>query len=203
MNYKPLSELPLPELLSLTLRESPETTAQILNKFPTLKDLSTATSEELQAVQGVGPVKARQIISALELGKRLYLAPPEERFIIKTPEDVANLVMAEMRYLDRERFRVIHLNMKHHVLGIEDVSVGLLGSSLIHPRECFKNAIKRSSAAIVLVHNHPSGDPEPSTEDSQITSRLIDAGKILGIGVLDHIVIGDGRFVSLKERGLM
>ncbi len=108
-----------------------------------------------------------------------------------------------MRYLDREHFKVILLNTKNHVLEIESVSVGNLNSSLVHPRELFKKAILKSAAGVILVHNHPSGDPQPSDEDRQVTARMVEAGEIIGIEVLDHIVIGDGRYASLRERGLM
>ncbi|OPX92134.1 MAG: hypothetical protein A4E52_00136 [Pelotomaculum sp. PtaB.Bin013] len=111
--------------------------------------------------------------------------------------------MAEMRFLDREHFRVMLLNTKNQVLRIETVSIGTLSSSQVHPRELFKFAVKNSAAAIILVHNHPSGEPTPSREDIDITGRLADAGKIMGIEVLDHIIIGDGKFVSFKEKGLL
>ena len=111
--------------------------------------------------------------------------------------------MNEMRYLDREHFRVLILNTKNHILKNCLVSIGSLNSSLVHPREVFKQAIKSSGAAVILIHNHPSGDPYPSNEDIEITKRLHEAGKIVGIEVLDHIIIGDGSFVSLKERSVL
>lgn len=203
MNYKSLNDLTLPELLSITLRETqPLIANQLLSHFGTLKDLASASEQEIKAIKGIGPCKAKQLLTALELGKRLYLAPPEKRAVIRTPADAYNLVQ-DMRYLDREHFRVINLNTKNHVLAIDTVSIGTLNSSLVHPRECFKNPLRRSSAAVILLHNHVSGDPEPSTEDKQISLRLVDAGKLLGIEVLDHIIIGDAKFVSLKEQGLM
>ncbi|MCL6614990.1 MAG: DNA repair protein RadC, partial [Firmicutes bacterium] len=115
---------------------------------------------------------------------------------------VSGLVMEEMRFLDREQFRIILLDAKNHVLGIRVVSVGSLSSSIVHPREIFKEAIARSSAAIILVHNHPSGDPTPSHEDIEVTRRLVEAGRLLGIEVLDHVVVGDNRYVSFKEKGI-
>jgi DNA repair protein RadC len=111
--------------------------------------------------------------------------------------------MEEMCYLDREHFRVILLNTKNRVLGVETVSIGSLNSSLVHPREVFKSAVQRSAAGVILVHNHPSGDPTPSSEDIEITRRLSDAGRVIGIEVLDHIIIGDHLFVSFKEKGLI
>lgn len=202
--YKPFSDLSTPEILAFTIRESPETTTRLLSHFLTIRDLAIATEEEIQsAAKGIGPVKARQILSALELGKRLYTAPIKQKTIIRSSVDAAKLLMNDMRYLDREHFRVIHLNTKHHVINVETVSIGSLDNCLIHPRECFKNAVRWSSAALILVHNHPSSDSKPSQEDIDITKRLVEAGNLLGIPVLDHIVIGDGVFVSLKEQGLM
>jgi DNA repair protein RadC len=118
-----------------------------------------------------------------------------------TAADVAALVGPEMRYLDREHFRVVLLSTRHDVLAVEQVAVGGLNSAVIHPREAFKAAIRWSAAAVILAHNHPSGDPEPSADDLRLTARLAEAGRILGIEVLDHVVVGDGRFVSLRERG--
>lgn len=165
MTYKSLSSLTVEELLSITLRETTTKTAsQLLNYFSSLKDLATATESDLKSIK-LGPTKAKLLLAALELGKRLYLSPPpEQKTVIKSPADVANLVQAEMRLLDREHFRVINLNTKNQVLAIDTVSIGSLNASLVHPRELFKNAIKRSAAALILVHNHPSGDPTPSKE---------------------------------------
>jgi DNA repair protein RadC len=165
--------------------------------------LSEATLEELCTVRGIGQAKAVQIKAALELGKRLSGGAPSERSIVRSPEDVSRLVMEDMRFLDREHFRIILLNTKNHVLGVESISVGNLNTTIVHPREIFKIPIKRSAASVILVHNHPSGDPEPSQEDCDITQRLCEAGDLLGIKVLDHVVIGDNRFVSFKERQLM
>src|SRR5208282_4881854 len=119
---------------------------------------------------------------------------------VRSPQDVCSFVMEEMCYLDREHFRVIILNTKNQVLALETVSVGGLNSSLVHPREVFKPAVLKSAAAVILIHNHPSGDATPSGEDLEITRRLAEAGKLIGIEVLDHIIIGDHVFTSLKER---
>ena len=120
---------------------------------------------------------------------------------IKSPKDVADLVMARLRFLKHERFLAVHLNTKNKVLSIETISIGTLDSSLVHPRELFKTAIKNSSAALILAHNHPSGDPYPSREDLTLTRRLREGGEILGIQILDHVIIGDNRYVSLREEG--
>lgn len=196
------------ELLAILLRTGSngetalDVAARILSGPDGLRYLAEATLDDLKSVKGVGLAKAAQIKAAVELGRRVSAARRGERPVIKSPSDVANLVMEEMRYLDREHFRVVSLNNKNRVLAINPVSVGSLSSSLVHPREVFKNSIKQSAAAVVLVHNHPSGDPTPSREDAEVTTRLAEAGKILGIEVLDHVIIGDNRYVSLKEKGL-
>lgn len=168
-----------------------------------LRFLVEASIEELGKIKGIGIAKAAQIKAAIEIGKRLASLSQSERPVIKYPGDVRNLLMEEMRYLDKEYFKIILLNIKNQVIHVEDVSVGSLNSSIVHPREIFKIAIRRSSAALILVHNHPSGDPTPSGEDVEITRRLVESGKLLGIDVLDHVIIGDGRYTSLKEKGLI
>jgi DNA repair protein RadC len=168
-----------------------------------LRFLVEASIEELGKIKGIGIAKAAQIKAAIEIGKRLASLSQSERPVIKCPGDVRNLLMEEMRYLDKEYFKIILLNIKNQVIHVEDVSVGSLNSSIVHPREIFKIAIRRSSAALILVHNHPSGDPTPSGEDVEITRRLVESGKLLGIDVLDHVIIGDGRYTSLKEKGLI
>ena len=159
--------------------------------------------EELGNIRGIGPAKTAQIKAAIELGKRLATTNRWERPVIKSPIDVFHRLGEEMRYLDRENFNVVMLNTKNHVLGVEVISVGSLNASLVHPRELFKRAILKSAAGVILVHNHPSGDPQPSEEDKLVTCRMVEAGKIIGIEVLDHIIIGDGRFASLREQGFM
>jgi DNA repair protein RadC len=168
-----------------------------------LSGLGKLTVHELAQIHGLGKAKSAEIKAALELGRRSVSLDPMSRPIVNSPQDVAHIVMEEMRYLDREHFRVISLSTKNHVLGISSISIGSLNSSLVHPRECFKEAIRRNSNAIILLHNHPSGDPTPSKEDIDVTRRLMDGGKILGIEVLDHVIIGDNRYISLKERGIL
>ncbi len=166
-----------------------------------LRFLVTAGLEELRRVPGVGLAKAAQLKAAVELGRRVASATTA-RTVVRSPQDVSSLVMEEMRFLDREQFRIVLLDAKNHVLGVRTVSVGSLSSSIVHPREIFKEAIARSSAAIILVHNHPSGDPTPSQEDVEVTRRLVEAGRLLGIEVLDHVVVGDNRYISFKEKGI-
>lgn len=201
--YDILEQLSNRELLALTLRENP--------KSPTIDYLSTiaqcpeelikCTVEELMLMQGIGRKKALQLKASIELGRRIYQAPPKDLITIKGPADMANLLEPQMRYLDREYFREVLLNRKNGVISIETVSVGGLSSSLVHPREVFKPAIRKSAASVILAHNHPSGDPAPSQEDIEVTRRIAEAGSLLGIDVLDHIIIGDGRWISLKSSG--
>ncbi|MCG0278157.1 MAG: DNA repair protein RadC [Thermanaeromonas sp.] len=196
------------ELLAILLRTgNPQETAlevaqRLLSQPGGLRYLAEVSLEELKAQKGIGLAKAAQIKAAIELGRRLAAFRPE-RPLIKRPADAACLLMDEMRYLDREHFRTISLNTKNRVLAIDNVAVGSLNSSYVHPREVFKGPVRRSAAAVILVHNHPSGDPAPSLEDIQVTRRLVEAGKVLGIEVLDHLILGDGSFVSMKEKGLL
>lgn len=164
-----------------------------------LRFLADCTVEELSKIKGVGISKACQIIAAIELGKRLSVKIRESRQGIKSPRDIADLFMEEMRYYKKEHFKILLLNTKNEMISSETISIGSLNSSLVHPREVFVNAIRRSASCIILIHNHPSGNPRPSEEDIHITKRLVEAGKIIGIEVLDHIVIGDGNYCSLKE----
>ena len=195
------------EILAILLRtgtkgENVLTLAErILVETGGLTGLGKLTVQELAQIHGIGKAKSAAVKAALELGRRSASVDPMSRPVIQCPQDVAHIVMEEMRFLDREHFRVMSLSTKNHVLGISPISVGSLNSSLVHPRECFKEAIRRNSNSIILLHNHPSGDPTPSPEDIEITVRLADGGKILGIEVLDHVIIGDKRFTSLKELG--
>lgn len=175
---------------------------RLMVKYKTLRGLKEASLEELMAEHGIGAAKAVSIKAAIELGRRLALYQ-EDRPIITSPEDVKMLVMEEMRYLDREHFKVIYLDRKGGIIIAEDISIGGLYGAMAHPREVFKNAVKRSAASVILVHNHPSGDPTPSNEDIQTTRRLVEAGQIVGIEVLDHVIIGDNKYCSMKSRGLI
>lgn len=175
----------------------------LIEKFGGLGGIAQASVSDLAVTSGIGMAKAAQIKAALELGKRLCNQISEPRALVNGPRDIANLLMEDMRYLDREHFKAVLLNTKNRVLDIVPISVGSLNTSLVHPREVFKDAIKRSCAAIVLVHNHPSGDPAPSREDVAITRKLAEVGRFLGIEVADHVILGDKRFVSLREAGLL
>ncbi len=164
-----------------------------------LSFLRNCTVEELCETRGIGPAKACQLLAAVELGKRISLTEKNQRYKIKCPDDIAHLLMDEMRFLKKEKFCIILLNTKHEVVKVEEISVGSLNASIVHPREVFIPAIKKSSSAIILTHNHPSGDPAPSKEDIQITRRLVEAGALIGISVLDHVIIGDNQYTSLRE----
>ncbi|MBM3496028.1 MAG: DNA repair protein RadC, partial [Armatimonadetes bacterium] len=154
--------------------------------------------------KGVGQVKAVQIAACFELGKRLMALPEDYRRDVSSPDEAANLMMPEMRHLDVETLRALLLDTKSRLLRIDTISTGTLDSSLVHPREVFKRAISASAAGVIVVHNHPSGDPTPSADDLRVTPRrLSDAGGIVGIDLVDHIIIGDGRWVSLKRDGML
>ena len=168
-----------------------------------LRFLADCNVDELSGIKGIGLSKACQIIAAIELGKRLSLITKQNIQGIRSPKDISNLFMEEMRYYKKEYFKILLLNTKNEIISSETISIGSLNSSLVHPREVFVNAIRKSAACIILIHNHPSGNPKPSEEDIQITERLIDSGKIIGIDVLDHIIIGDGSYCSLKELSII
>lgn len=176
---------------------------QLLRNARSLRGLAALDVEELRKVRGIGLAKAAQIKAAMELARRMSLEPGYERIAIRHPGDVARLMMDDLRDLDHEQFKLLMLDTKHRIIKIQTLSVGDLSGTLVHPRELFKAVIRRNSAAVVLVHNHPSGDAEPSTDDLELTRRLVAGGKLLGIEVLDHIIIGDNTYVSLKERGLV
>lgn len=165
--------------------------------------LTELSFEELTSINGIGKCKASQIISTLELAKRISATTGESKIKITSPKEVVNILMEEMRYLKKEFFKIVLLDTKNQIISIENISIGSLNSSIVHPREVFNIAIKRSSASIILAHNHPSGDPTPSKEDINVTNRLVQCGDIIGIKVLDHIIIGDGNYKSLKEKNII
>lgn len=163
-----------------------------------LRYLAVARPEELCQVDGIGIAKAVRIVAAIELGRRLSAVAPR-RQVVREAGDVAGLLHESMRHLRREHLRAVLLDTKRQIIAIDTVSVGGLDSTVVHPREVFRKAIQRSASAVILVHNHPSGDPTPSPDDLAVTKRLIEAGRMLGIDILDHIILGDGRYVSIRD----
>ena len=197
------------ELLALIIgrgvsKKSVMTIAQeLLVKFGNIKAISQATIEELSQIKGIGFAKAAQIKACFELGKRQDLEPELKDFDIKDPESVIKAIRASIRDKAKEHFKLILLNTRNKIIGISTISIGTLNTSLVHPREVFKEAIIHNAMSVVLAHNHPSGDPEPSEDDLTITRRLVEAGKILGVEVIDHIIISKNGFFSFKDKGLM
>ena len=177
--------------------------SRVLSYFGSTRRLATASAAELSDVPGIGSVRSVQILAGIELGRRVLLSESESRQAATSAGHVADLLMPGMRYLEKEEFRAVFLDTRNRVIDTATISVGTLNSSIVHPREVFRAAIKAGSASVILVHNHPSGDPSPSPEDLAITKRLVRAGAMLGIEVLDHIIIGDNVYVSLREKGLL
>lgn len=175
---------------------------RLLAQFGGLAGLARANVTELCQAHGVGEAKATQIKAALELGRRMHLAVPEERARISSPREVANLVMMEMGLLDQEELRVVLLDTKNNVVKITRVYVGSLNTAVVRISEVFREPIRSNCASVILVHNHPSGDPTPSPEDISVTEQIVQAGALLSIDVLDHLIIGRNRFTSMKERRL-
>lgn len=168
-----------------------------------LNGLLNMSLDEFMNLHGIGRAKAAQLVAISELSKRFRSYRSGDVYKISQPRDAADFVMEDMRNFNVEHLRVIMLNTKNVVISIRDVSVGSLNASIVHPREVFCEAIKKRSASIIICHNHPSGDPTPSSEDISITKRLKECGKIIGIELLDHLIIGDGVFISLKEKGIL
>jgi DNA repair protein RadC len=193
------------ELLAILLRtgsaaESALVQAnRLLGRFRGLVGLARAGFAELCAEHGLGEAKAAQIQAALELGKRLAAAQPEERVSIRSPEDVGNLLQGEMGLLDQEHLRVLLLNTRNQVLGTHEVYRGSVHTAVVRIGELFREALRQNAPCIILVHNHPSGDPAPSSEDIAMTKQAIAAGELLDVEVLDHVIIAHARFASLKS----
>jgi len=176
----------------------------LLREHPIPDGFWRVCAEDLIALDGVGPAAAARLLACLEISRRAATWRCSDRPTISTPEDVVELCGPQLRGLDREHFWALALNTKNRLLKMVEVSVGSLNASIVHPRELFKDAVKVSAASIVVVHNHPSGDPTPSGADIQLTRRLVKSGDVLGIEVLDHVVIGDGgEHASLRDLGLM
>jgi DNA repair protein RadC len=196
------------ELIAILLRvgvkgESAVTVGQrLLNKFGGLAGLHRTPLADIKKQHGLGDAKAAQIKAAIELGRRLTLEAPEERPTINSPADAAALVSYEMSALEQEHLRVVLLDRRNRVSEIVEVYKGSVNSSQVRIGEVFKEAIRKNASAVVVIHNHPSGDPTPSPDDVAVTRAIVQAGKLLDVEVLDHLIIGQGKWVSLKERGL-
>ncbi|WML45546.1 DNA repair protein RadC [Neobacillus sp. PS3-40] len=197
------------ELIAILLRTGTkdESVLQLSNRllshFDGLRDLKSASLEEITSIKGIGYAKAIQILTAVEIGRRVANLSFNDRYVIRSPEDGAKYVMNDMRFLSQEHFVCLYLNTKNQVLHKQTIFIGSLNASIVHPREVYKEALRRSAASIICLHNHPSGDPTPSREDIDVTKRLSECGKIIGIDLLDHLIIGENKFVSLKEKGYL
>jgi DNA repair protein RadC len=206
-HYGPAS-LSTAELMAIILRvgsrdENVIMLAQrLLTCYGGLSGLAAAPFEELAGIKGVGRVKAIELKATFELGKRLLVAAPHERPVVKSPADAANLLLMEMGPLEQEHLRTVIMDSKNHVLKVHTVYIGSVNTAVVRVGELFREAIRLNAAALIVAHNHPSGDPTPSPEDVRVTHQIVEAGKLLSIDVLDHLVIGQQRWVSLKERGL-
>ncbi len=196
------------ELLAILLRVGVEgqdvlsLSQSILIQFGGLVALWQAPLSALLQVRGISDAKAVTIKAALELGRRLLLAEAGARVQVRSPQDVAGILQLEMGLLEQEHLRVVLLNTKNQILGIRDVYKGSLNTSMVRISEVFRDAIKENCASIIVAHNHPSGDPTPSPEDARVTRDLVAAGKLLDIDVLDHLVIGRNRYISLRQKKL-
>lgn len=196
------------ELIAILLRvgvqgeNAVEVGQRLLQKFGGLRGLHRAPLKELTDQHGIGEAKAAQVKAAIELGRRLTLESPDEKPAINSPADAAALVQYEMSALEQEHLRVMLLDRRNRVLESVEVYKGSVNSSQVRVGELFKDAIRTNASAIIIIHNHPSGDPTPSPDDVAVTRAIVQAGKLLDVEILDHLVIGQGKWVSMKERGL-
>ena len=195
------------ELLAIILRNgTPKESAlhlaqRVLSAEGGLQALNHLTIEELTKIKGIGPNKAIVVLAAAELGKRISQAHLVKLAKISSPEECVSFLLPQMKHLQQEHFIVIFLDTKNNIIGQKTIFIGSLNRAVVHPREVFCEAIKRSSASIICAHNHPSGDPSPSEQDITLTHRLSEAGSVIGISLLDHLIIGSENFISLKGRG--
>ena len=197
------------ELLAVILRTGTRNenvinlSQRIITAFNGINGLLEASQEDLMKISGIKEAKASQILSMAEMAKRFQTYRSGDSYKINSPADAADLIMVELREFKQEILKVLLLNTKNVVIGIHNASMGSLNSSIVHPREIYKEAIRKSAASIIMVHNHPSGDPSPSSEDIAATTRIKEVGKIVGIELLDHVIVGDGKYISLREKNLL
>lgn len=175
----------------------------LIERFGSFRAMDSTGMAGLCQVQGIGPAKAAQVIAAFEIGKRLFAQPSESKPAFRTSSDVAGYYIPLLRNLKKEVFKCALLDTKNRILKDITVSEGSLTASIVHPREAFGPAIRDSAAAVIFIHNHPSGDPTPSPDDIEVTHQLVEAGNIIGIKVLDHIIVGEGRWISFVEEGII
>ena len=175
---------------------------RLLSSLEGLPGIAQANWTELCDQPGIGPTITARIKASLELGRRLLVAAPSEKPMVRSPADAANMLMAEMSLLQQEHLRTVLLDTRNRVLSIPTIYVGSLNMAAVRVGDVFREAIRSNSASMIVVHNHPSGDPSPSPDDVQVTRMIVEAGSLLNIDVLDHLIIGRQRFVSMKERGL-
>jgi DNA repair protein RadC len=199
-----------PELLALLVgrgvagKSAMSIGQELLSRFGSVRGVSEATVEELSTIRGVGLAKAVQLKACFELGKRQLLELDDPELMdIRNPADVAKAIRASIEDKAKEHFKLILLNTRNRITGIFTVSMGTLNASLVHPREVFRKAIQHAASSVVLAHNHPSGNPDPSDDDIALTRRLCEAGRLLGIEVMDHIIVAKDDFVSFKARGIL
>jgi DNA repair protein RadC len=205
-----VESLSITELLALILGRGIKgksvliTAQELLQRFKSLKNLASASINELCSVPGIGEAKATQIKAALELGKRIEDDSVKiTKTIVKSPEDIVRIVKKEFKGKKKEHFMVASLNTRNHLIATKIISIGSLDTSVVHPREVFLEAVSNSAASVIFIHNHPSGNPEPSEEDIKLTKQLVEAGKMLDIEVLDHIVTSDTEYFSMKAKNLI
>lgn len=198
------------ELLALIIRtgHKRDTALDLANKILRLDSsglahLTNVTLEELMEINGIGDCKAGQILATIEIGKRLNRWGNKDKLRVTSPKVLFDLLTDEMKFLKKEHFKIAILDTKNQIISIENISIGTLNASIVHPRDVFNISIKKNANAIILIHNHPSGDTSPSKEDVNVTYRLKEAGELLGIKVLDHIIIGDNNYLSFKEEKII
>ena len=204
-----IDNLSLPELLALVIEKGKRgrnvlsLAQELLAYFGNLEKIKEASIEELQKVEGIGFATACKLKAAFKLGERVQNQPMKDGQKINSAEDVFKVLKNDLGNKKKEHFKVLSLNSRNQLISLDDISIGTINANLVHPREIFKTAIQNLAVSIILVHNHPSGDPEPSEDDLIITKRLVEAGKIMGINILDHIIITKNKFLSFKEKGLI
>ncbi len=196
------------ELLAIILRTGSanqnvvDLSKSILKKYD-LRDLSVATYAEINKFNGVSKAKACQLMACFEIGKRLASVSNVKKTYIESSDDIASVLFPELRFIKKEKFIGVYLDSRNSLIKMETISVGNLNSSIIHPRELFKVAIQLSANSVIIAHNHPSGDPTPSKEDIYITKKIISAGRVIGIPVLDHIIVGEDEYISMAEQNVV